>query len=699
MSASEYSTGPFCWPPAAREQPDTPSPLEYAAHPGGYRLNLLVLYDQTVVYINTVREHLESLSVHSRHEVLYANVFGDAPVDFDIHGFDVVILHYCVRLPYPGYISPAFKKTVKSFRGLKLLFIQDEYDLPDVATAAINELGIDVVFSCVPPQYRHVFYPNVRRGLEFCQVLTGYVSPELEAVREVPALSERKIAIGYRGRELPYRYGSLGREKVKIGQGMGEICQARGIPHDIEWTEDKRLYGQQWNAFLASCRATLGTESGSNVIDRDGSLSATIEKALAKNPDLTFEEAFERFLRPHEGQVVMNQVSPRIFEAIANRTALVLFEGTYSGVVRPDVHFIPLKKDFSNVDEVLEKVRDDRYLEALNERAYRDVILSGKYRYSVMVAEMDKVIQRRAVRSVTPGRLTDLYATAYIIRNDKSWRPVGLFSEPLEASGFYPPAPPPVILSRKALFLLPLTWFAQNIRAKTGLFLRNQGARIRFFRRNQAARFALFRRNQAARIRLFLRNQTARTRLWLRNQVARVRTILGNQAARLNKLMRMAAIYLGQPSARRAVNFHLCRPSLWCSAGLSALWRDLLRLDAVNRARRQGPGLLPAFQVSLRHEPESARLKLISISRNEVGLPQDPMPNWEAIQDAFAMGKVREILWDHSAVGTSCEARMLARGARFALGPDGKYLFSGLTAVGKRSPTHVIRLLRAALAA
>jgi hypothetical protein len=91
----------------------------------------------------------------------------------------------------------------------------------------------------------------------------------------------------------------------------------------------------------------------------------------------------------------MNQVSPRVFEAVAVRTALVLFEGKYSGVVEPDTHFIPLRKDFGNIDEVLAKVQDDSYLEALTARAHRDVIGSGNYSYRTFVGAFDQTVGQR----------------------------------------------------------------------------------------------------------------------------------------------------------------------------------------------------------------------------------------------------------------------------------------------------------------
>jgi hypothetical protein len=369
-------------------------------------LNVLVLYGCYYTGTDTTREHLHAFAIHSRHRVFYAPATvnpgacgAPVPLDFDINLFDVVIIHYSARLVFPGFgLAPPFLEALTAFRGLKMVFIQDDYDLPAVASAMINRLGIKVAFMSVPPADRKQFFGTVTGDVEFVQVMTGYVADfaDAGAMPDLPPPSQRPIAIGYRARELPYRYGDLTREKITIAQRMKTICAAKGIRHDIELSEDKRLYGSAWTRFLMQCRATLGTETGSNVIDPDGSLTAKINRALAADRSLTYEQVHARFLRDIDGTIHINQVSPRVFEAIALRTGLVLFTGTYSNVVEPGRHFIELKKDFSNVDEVLRQVHDDALLEAMTERAYRDVIESRRYGYARMVEAVDDAIARHA---------------------------------------------------------------------------------------------------------------------------------------------------------------------------------------------------------------------------------------------------------------------------------------------------------------
>jgi hypothetical protein len=190
---------------------------------------------------------------------------------------------------------------------------------------------------------------------------------------------------------LPHQYGAQGYEKYRIGRDLCQFCLDRGIPTDIEVEAQHRIYGKDWYRFVASCRAMLGTESGAEIFDYDG-----VFKALAaKHASLPFEEFHSRFLRSVP-TVRMNLLSPKIFEAIRLRTALILFEGDYSGVVQPWQHYIPLKKDYSNIDDVLARISDIDYLQDLTDRAYRDIIETERYSYRSFVEDCDRYIDARA---------------------------------------------------------------------------------------------------------------------------------------------------------------------------------------------------------------------------------------------------------------------------------------------------------------
>ena len=356
------------------------------------RKHALMIYDHTATHVKTIAHYLESFYRHSQFSYSYASCFSECR--FDLGFFDAVVLHFSVRICHTGHLSSSFFRALRKHPGLKALFLQDEYENTDLTRQAIRDLGIQVVFTCVPEEsIAKVFpaeqFPDVR----FVPVLTGYVPLELERMQNVKPSAARPTLIGYRGRRLGYWYGDLGQEKLVIGQRMKAICDARGLKTDIAWEEDERIYGN-WFDFLGNCKATLGTESGANLFDHDGQLAVAIQQELYRNPDASYEEIRAKYLAGREGEAIMNQVSPKIFEAIAMRTALVLFEGQYSGVVEPHRHFLPLKKDFSNVDEVLAKLHDNAFLEAMTARAY-DEIHCGRYSYPAFIRSTDEILLQR----------------------------------------------------------------------------------------------------------------------------------------------------------------------------------------------------------------------------------------------------------------------------------------------------------------
>jgi hypothetical protein len=361
-------------------------------------MKILVLYDPFSTMISTVREYLNAFRLYSRHDIFYscATTNANTRCEWNLDIFDVIVIHYSVRLAYPWHISPSFASKLSEYRGLKILFIQDEYDHTEQTRRSIERLGIKVVFTCVPVDEVYKVYPRERfPHVELISILTGYVPSNSQRIQQFATpLSERRILIGYRGRPLAFRYGNLAQEKWQIGAEIKRYCEEYSIAADIAWTEEARIYGDNWYRFLGSCVASLGTESGSNIFDETGKIQEAITAELRQNPSTPYEIIWEKYLADHEGIVKMNQISPRVFEAIALRTALILFEGNYSGIVKPDIHFIPLKKDYSNVAEVFEKIRSTDYVAGITERAYRDIIESGAYTYANLISKFDESVER-----------------------------------------------------------------------------------------------------------------------------------------------------------------------------------------------------------------------------------------------------------------------------------------------------------------
>src|SRR4051812_14915193 len=358
---------------------------------------LLVAYSNASNHVSTTAEYLQSLAVHSKFDIHYVHVTNGAVLDFDIDDFDAIFQSYCVRHPIDDYVSIDYLHKLKAFKGVKLLAAQDEYDNTNKLRSAIREIGYHAMLTNVPQAMLSKIYPRHQfPGTEFITVLTGYVPEHLKR-RSIGArpLSERPIYIGYRGRELPAYYGKLGYEKYEIGRRMREICIKRGMTHDIEWTDNKRIYGSAWYDFLGACRACLGAESGSNVFDFTGTIRATYETlSAARGAPVPYDE-FRLYTDPVEAEYDMGQVSPRIFEAAMLRTPMILFSGSYSGIIEPGEHYLELKKDFSNADAVLDALDDLDALEKMADRAYARLVGSGRFAYRQLVELIDETIERK----------------------------------------------------------------------------------------------------------------------------------------------------------------------------------------------------------------------------------------------------------------------------------------------------------------
>ena len=352
--------------------------------------SVLCFYAASQTYTSTVFEHLDAFRKYSKLSWSYADlpVLDDEDVSFD--NYDAVVVHYSVRLPF-GQLSDIGVRRLHDFKGLRVLFIQDEYDNTNVVKKIIGAASFDLVFSVVPDNSMSKIYPpNEFPQTKFVSVLTGYVPDELtKSLESITYPSTRSLFLAYRGRALPTRYGKLGQEKISIGRGVKNYCYQHDISCDIQWAEHYRIYGKEWYAFIASAKAMLGSESGSNVFDWDGDLQKTIDDYSKKPWKVDKNKIYKEIIEEREVDELMNQISPRAFEMAAAKTIMVLYEGSYSGVLEPGIHFLPLKKDFSNLEEIIAELKDDIKVDAMADRVYQDIILSGKYSYEKFVGLVD----------------------------------------------------------------------------------------------------------------------------------------------------------------------------------------------------------------------------------------------------------------------------------------------------------------------
>ncbi|MBK7636922.1 MAG: glycosyltransferase family 1 protein [Saprospiraceae bacterium] len=136
------------------------------------------------------------------------------------------------------------------------------------------------------------------------------------------------------------------------------------------------------------CRCVLGTESGSTLLDFDGSIRKAVNKYQKENPNASFEQCEDSCFKGLDGNINLSTVSPRHFEAMLTRTCQVLVEGKYADILVPDRHYIPIKKDFSNVDEVVNKIKDVKLCETIANTCYEEIVGTAKITYRDFIEQI-----------------------------------------------------------------------------------------------------------------------------------------------------------------------------------------------------------------------------------------------------------------------------------------------------------------------
>ena len=353
------------------------------------QLNVLLYCNRPHVEENasTVIDHLDAFGKFSRNNICVWSSMEGLPQQEVLSTFDCIVIHYTLSLLYDSYIPHDSLKRIRDFTGIKILFIQDEYRRVDFVCDKIRYAGIDAIYTCAPKEIAEKIYSSLQGKVKLLTTLTGYVPEKLKCLNG-KAMSERRIDVGYRARKCPFWLGRKSHEKYLIGKLFAEKSQGSGLVCDISSSEKDRIYGSRWTDFILNCKTTLGTESGASIIDFTGRIEYDLNRYQAFRPFAKFEKVPSRYLEK-EGEIELQVISPRCFEAAALGTVMVMYPGTYSGILQPGVHFLPLEKDFSNIDEVVGFIQDDAKLEEIARNAKRDLVNSGRFSFESFIGEFD----------------------------------------------------------------------------------------------------------------------------------------------------------------------------------------------------------------------------------------------------------------------------------------------------------------------
>ncbi|MCR4442596.1 MAG: hypothetical protein NUV48_10640 [Peptococcaceae bacterium] len=354
--------------------------------------SILLIYNNRVYNLApTLIEYVREFVNNSIYKIWPVNTEYGFPKGLNKIHFPVLILHYSLFAHRFYTLNTQFLNYIKRLNSYNIAIFQDEHCFCKQRFDFIKKYNINCIYTLLEPHYANLVYSNIG-NIDIKTILPGYVSENLVLLANKYSKpdNQRTIDIGYRGRELPFYWGKGGQEKSQIAVKFLERTKELGLIFDIETREDKRIYGLDWYKFLGNCKGCLGVEAGVSIFDLDDTVFRESEVYLAKNPMATFDDIYKDLLYKWEDNIYYRTISPRHFEAAAFRVCQILYEGKYSGIMKPMVHYIPLKKDFSNLNEVIALFKNENVRKDLTENAYRDLIASGRYSYKAFVKDFDE---------------------------------------------------------------------------------------------------------------------------------------------------------------------------------------------------------------------------------------------------------------------------------------------------------------------
>ena len=258
-----------------------------------------------------------------------------------------------------------------------LVFIGNEYDLLDEKIGFIKRVQAERVCSQLPLEAARYLYQDI----DVRQILS--TPHALNPKAYYPAAKEaREVDIGFVG-DLYWPF--IGdEERTRLIMYFIQHAADYGLRSDIRAGRSDRLPRAEWATFLQRTKGLIGAESGTYYLNERGRLLARArDYNLKEHPDATFEDIYERFFAGVPRGMSGKCISSRHIEPIGTKTCQILLEGDYNGVLKAGEHYIPVKRDLSNVDEAVREFKDEGLRREITERTYEYVMSSHTYAHRV----------------------------------------------------------------------------------------------------------------------------------------------------------------------------------------------------------------------------------------------------------------------------------------------------------------------------
>lgn len=390
------------------------------------RVRTLVLHADYTTRLSYYDDWLDALRAAPDFAVTAHNICargGHEAIRREIAAAELVVLLHSTNGDTTDYLEP-FVGALQARRGRLLSFVGNEVNLPGSPIAAKRELFRRIEPDFVATQLLLEAGEYLFGDLVRARVIALPHALNAQAFRPLVPQAQRPIAIGVRAVKYIPHLGDDDRNRLHdyfAGRDFGP-----DFPVDIS---DQRFDRDGWAGFLNNCRGTVSTEAGSWYLERDDATVSAIRRYLqernrgrgiviandsplrrlghklpwpvrvavrkllrrgpvrheaAVNETVPFAEIHDRFFRARPRPPVYGKcISSRHFDAIGTKTCQIMFPGRFNDILTADEHYLALAPDFSNIDDVLARFRDQAYRQAMVDRAYEHVMSAHTYAHRV----------------------------------------------------------------------------------------------------------------------------------------------------------------------------------------------------------------------------------------------------------------------------------------------------------------------------
>jgi hypothetical protein len=333
----------------------------------------------TIDHLLSFREHLPHCDVQYLHfQQPIPKELQDVSPDLFIVNYDFLNYRFTPLWPY---IKNRYRNIAR--QSSKVVAIaQDDFWANKLLDNWCMDWDVDRILTPITNDL-DVLYPRSIKHKEFRTALTGYVKSG--PVPVTTPLRERPIDLGQRVREMPSHLGRLAQAKARQAVSMADTTRDAGFVVDVSTRVEDSFIGTAWFDFLSSCKFTVGMKGGASLHDPYGLIHTKVQSYVARHPQATFDEIERACFKGKDMKHEFTAISPRLFEAAMAGTCQILQREDYLGVLEPWCDYIPLERDLSNMDEVLDAMRDLDRCQEIVANAKSALIDSRIFDYSHLV--------------------------------------------------------------------------------------------------------------------------------------------------------------------------------------------------------------------------------------------------------------------------------------------------------------------------